>query len=237
MDRLILMTGGMDSYIIWRLEGRPQGLFFDFGHPSNQRELASLRKIEGHFGEPYFRIIEKEDLTPYEMSGGYMPYRNLLLFLWSSLEYPDAEILFGQVLEYLPDKNGHFYRMVERIARDLGRRKLRISVPYGRFTKSQMVAKFLAAGHPASELTGLTYSCMNSTHPPCGLCASCMSRWIAFTNNGIEEERQAQPTKSDWYGQHGARNSKFSPRNLWMYARRGLEAERAFRAAKAMSKQ
>ena len=52
-EKLILMTGGLDSYIIWRLEGRPKGLFFNFGHPANQIEMRSLKKIEDHFGVRY----------------------------------------------------------------------------------------------------------------------------------------------------------------------------------------
>lgn len=228
-DRLILMTGGLDTYIIWRLEGQPKGVFFDFGHPANVFERQSLERIEAHFQQSFFRVIQKEDLSGYEMENGYMPFRNLFLFLWASLEYPNAEIFFGQVLEWLPDKNPGFYRLVERLAADLGKRRLRVLAPYKNLTKTQMVARFLAAGHPASELTELTYSCLNSVSPPCGQCFSCMDRYIAFTNNGFGETLQSEPTRADWYREMKARRMKFKPRYLVMYARRLLEGHRAFR--------
>ena len=225
------MTGGLDSYIIWRLEGRPQGLFYDFGHPSNAFEMNSLSKIEDHFGKSYFRIVAKEDLLQYEMAHGYMPYRNLFLLLWASLEYPDVEILFGQVLEWLPDKNPGFYRMVERIARDLGRRNLQISVPYKCCTKTQMVAMFLNSGFDKRELIELTYSCMNSVNPPCGCCPNCISRYIAFRNNGFAEPLQQIPTRAIWARHINAKltHRNFDPRKVPMYVKRWLEAERAFR--------
>ena len=122
-------------------------------------------------------------------------------------------------------------KLLEELKKNLGKRTLRISIPYKKYTKTQMVSKFLAAGYPASELTDLTYSCMSSVYPPCGQCASCMNRYIAFKNNGFEETLQTKPTKSHWYHQWKGRGSiyKLNPLNFPMYAKRWIEAEKAFR--------
>jgi len=219
------MTGGLDSYILWRLSGRPHGIYFDIGGKYSEIEKQKLQQIEDHFGKKYFKVIRKFSLGEYSEDDGYVPYRNLFLFLWTSLEYSKVELLFGQVLEWVVDKNKIFYKQVESMVKVLGRRQMKIITPHAKLTKTKTVAMFLERGYPKEELINLTYSCLEGTIPPCGICLSCMNRYIAFKNNKLEEALLKIPTKEDFLSNIKEKKYMFKLRTIPIILQRYKEAK------------
>ena len=59
--------------------------------------------------------------------------------------------------------------------------------PFFEMTKTDMVSWYINRGEDPKLLLA-TRSCFGILHDPCGKCGACFRRWVALTNNGLEEE-------------------------------------------------
>lgn len=206
-DSVMLYSGGLDSFIQWRLLGCPTTVFFDIGNKAMKKEFNMYWKAMSIFCD-YNNInsgsrftFTNTELKQYaiemEMNNGYIPYRNLLFIILAS-KYSN-NIVLSQIAEWAPDKNRRFFNHTEKLLKEAMtgafqnvNQKVKIYTPFSDLTKTKLVAEYLRVFGPIDGLekskkilTDYTYSCYSGDEIPCGKCNACISRHIALVNNGI----------------------------------------------------
>jgi len=224
-DSIMLLSGGLDSFIQWRLLGQPKAVYFMLGHRSQAQELEKISLIKEKFNGD-ITIDESLDSLTSEMTNGYIPYRNLL-FILASTRY-GSNIIIGQIAEWAPDKNHSFYRQVEKLLRNstTGKfqgvsKRIRIYAPFSSWTKTELVREYIRHCGTANDLTTYTTSCYKDSF--CGTCTACVSRFIAMQNNGLEEHYEVNPDLQLLTSKLSLRDFKFY--NLAMYWKRWREIQ------------
>jgi len=233
---IMLFSGGLDSFIMWRLLDMPDIVYFTIGHRSEKKELETIDRILNHpdikFSGNFY--IDRRLQLEEDVETGYILFRNLLFILLAA-KYAKT-IILNSMLEYAPDKNQKFFNRTERLMNLSGTssqwhrldyRRFRILTPFKYFTKTQLLTMYKKAFN--DDLFKLTYSCYKGEDVHCGQCHGCIARAIAFRNLGVSEEYQQTPplgrrrkeVLTYW------RDFKFSL--LYMYLSRYLEWRRALR--------
>jgi 7-cyano-7-deazaguanine synthase in queuosine biosynthesis len=223
-DAILLISGGLDSFIQWRLLNYPKAIYFDIGNKARQSELRKVLSMRSYFDKP-IEIRTNLRLTEFEMDNAYIPYRNMIFFLLAANISPN--IILCQICEWAPDKNKRFYRHAEKLMREMGSGKFqgidtspKIYTPFAGFTKTELVREYVKRW-PASDLIKYTTSCYNSAVMPCGRCTACVSREIALVNNGIFEPTM-EPVNVDNFNKK-LNIKDFHWQDLSMYIKRWKE--------------
>ncbi len=229
---VVAYSGGPDSFIAWRMLGCPPGVYVNVGNASSGREMAVVRQADRRFaGAAGIRVWNAPVM--HELPTGWIPYRNLQLILACSQVSPN--VVLARIAEWGPDKNPLFFRRVERLLADSRGGyfqaaahvpKVRVFTPFGHLTKTALVRRYLeefGRDLGVHDLTTYTRSCYAGTEQFCGECTACVSRWIAFTSNGIDESGRYErtPRVADFTRRLDLRDA--SPRYALMYWKRWRE--------------
>lgn len=180
-----MTSSGVDSFCMWHLlkdkYENPQPVYFCLGHKYQEIERETLAKLD-------IPIIKADflKLGVFEKSDAYIPYRNLLLFCGAGLLGADKVLLGSLKGEYSRDKSNKFVRQSSNLLSFIDEQKIKLINPIGKYTKTQLVRKFLQVYPDKLELLKMTHSCYRNVRR-CGRCMACFRRWVAFHNNEIEE--------------------------------------------------
>lgn len=174
MKKVLLYSGGMDSYIISKLWKPDVKLYIDYGTEQNKEEIKRLPKDV---------IIKKVDLREYIENDGKstIPLRNLL-FANIAINYGDIVAIGGVKDDLHYDKSRRFARKATRLfnfvlMKEDSKRKVRIVVPYRNLTKAQLLQKYIANGGDIDTLIKESWSCYHPANDkPCGKCNPCKRR-------------------------------------------------------------
>ena len=210
MNKTIFLTSsGVDSFCMWRLVNKnyqnPEVVYFCLGHKYQDIERETLQKLSKVCS---FNVKEVDfiKLGDFEKENAYIPYRNLLLFCGAGLLDADKVLLGSLRGEYSKDKSNRFMKESSRLLSFVDERQIELINPIGKYTKTQLVRKFLNVFPDELEYLKMTHSCYKDKRR-CGQCMACFRRWVAFYNNGIEESYLNPPWKweaiqyknfSDW---------------------------------------
>jgi 7-cyano-7-deazaguanine synthase in queuosine biosynthesis len=224
-NSILLLSGGLDSFIQWRLLGQPKAVYFDIGNRARTKEYDKIQKITTDFNANIV-IIRNLNLSEFEMRNAYIPYRNMFFLSLASLISPN--VVISQISEYAPDKCLPFYRKLERLLnplrvgkfQGLNMGKVKIYAPFVGFTKTELIREYLKK-YPAEDLYKYTWSCYEDGEVPCEKCTSCTSRYIAITNNGLVKESKNIPDLNNFTNKWSYKDFKLS--NLKMYYKRIME--------------
>lgn len=249
---VLLFSGGLDSYILWRLLSRsgdtPYLLYCTLEHRYQSMELQCIRALQrAHAASGRTMPVGFAGmcrLGEYEHAvSAHIPLRNLLMVATAALEVPDARtVVLGAVAgESSRDKSRRF---LARTARELSfqlHRDLDVTAPAQHLTKPQLVALYLRTFPTVIDraLLQRTRSCYGqTTYDPhltgCGACMSCFRRWVAMTRNGVMEQYASDPAT---FGEQTLKNvgrrglvkivGEVPMREWWGLARNNYEAYRA----------
>jgi 7-cyano-7-deazaguanine synthase in queuosine biosynthesis len=193
-ESVLLFSGGLDSLIYWRLLGQPPTLYVPLGHKYEDRERASIARLESRCPELSVTMGPRVRIGQYEEPDGFIPYRNLVLAVMAAT--PDTDrIYIGAVKgEVSRDKSRKFLRDLSRLLTYVRGRPVSVLAPFQHLTKAQLVAKYLDFWPP--DLLYETVSCYDAGGF-CGRCQSCFRRWIAMSANGLHEEYKAPLDRYD----------------------------------------
>ena len=186
--KVLLYSGGMDSWLIDKLWHPDKKIFFDTGIEYNKEELKRLPKdVE----------IIKLDLSKYELSeySHTVPLRNLLFI--SIASYYGDEICLGSVkgdchydnsLEFLNNAETLLNSLYEELdALGQGHKELKIVAPYKGWSKTDLLREYVANGGTLEEAYNATFSCYEPIDGhECLHCKPCFKKTIAFINAGME---------------------------------------------------
>lgn len=179
MAQIILLSGGMDSFLSYRLFHRSfVPVFVDTGNRYAAMDLRVAREQAGR------RLLVLDAPKLRERPDGVVPHRNALLLAYVANKLSAETVCVSAPLgELIWDQQPAFYRSMERVLRGV-----RIVNPIGNFTKAQAVADYMRAAPATAEYDlAWTRSCYSATEWRCGQCPACVKRYIALRNNGIAE--------------------------------------------------
>ena len=178
---ILLFSGGMDSYIGWHYLSKPNTLYVDLGHRYAPHEVDMVKKLI-----PDTIIDTRLNLAEWEERDANIPLRNAFLIMIASMYDKDVVLVVQRGEMNIPDRSVYFFNNFGEWLSYLWNDKRSISTPFFHMTKTQMVEWYLKMGLPKETLLS-TRSCYSPYELPCGDCAACFRRWVAFINNGIQE--------------------------------------------------
>ena len=197
-NMVLLYSGGLDSYIAWEWLKRPKTIYGAIGHRYQDYELHAISKTI-----PNTLVDHSLNLKCWEEPDANIPMRNALLLMTAAQQFKhlnplDLVLVVQRGEMTIPDRTQGFFSSMGTLLTNLNERIIWVTSPFFHLTKTQMVEWYVQSGFPVDALLK-TRSCFNGNrYKPCGACGACFRRWVAFTNNGIEEEHVNDITK--WSG-------------------------------------
>lgn len=187
MKKVLLYSGGMDSWLIDKL-WHPDVLVHVCVGTSNEKcELAHIRRTRPDVVCHEIRLAEFEDKN----RNFLLPARNL--FLVSIGAYYGDIICLGAT-----GSSTHFDKS-EKFCRDAGSlltylwsehtdRKISVVTPFHGRSKGQLLAQYIEEGGSPVKCWSESFSCYspNKDGSACWKCSSCLKKINAFKENGYD---------------------------------------------------
>jgi len=194
--KILLFSGGLDSYIAYKLWKPDLLLYCQLNHRYCRQELETISKL--NIDHSTLIIDKKVSLYSEERLDAIIPLRNLFLVSIAS-RYADTigmGVLSGEVNG---DKGEDFRSLSEQLLSVCYSnsywcegRKINLVYPINNYTKAELINEYLLNGFSIPELLA-TRSCYSTSAIPCGQCSACVKRFIAMTINGIQEHYEVDP--------------------------------------------
>ena len=187
-DKILLFSGGIDSYVAWHYLDRPKTVYFDLNTPYTKNEIEVIQNLIPT------TIIEKviDFSSRQEGDHAFVPYRNLHLALLAN-KYADTIVIAGLKDDKVNDKNERVFRQFSYLMSDMMERKIVVMSPFWEKTKEQVVSWFLNVYGGHKEDLIQTISCYTPFKSSrgiknyCGECPACFRKFVALRANGIED--------------------------------------------------
>ena len=186
---ILLFSGGMDSFIAYHYLSKPKTLYVDLGHRYAPHEVDMVKKLI-----PETIIDTRLNLADWEEKDANIPLRNAFLIMIASKYDKDVVLVVQRGEMSIPDRSPNFFNNFGKWLSFLWGSERSISTPFFHMTKTQMVAWYIQDANLKKDLLS-TRSCYSPGDLPCGACAACFRRWVAFINNGLSEEYENDITK------------------------------------------
>lgn len=193
--KVILYSGGLDSYIGWWLLHRESEdwvpVYFDLNIRYSRKERALMllpKEFSITDGVLNLRSIEDDD--------GYIPQRNVLLCTAAQALYGASEIALCSVADDVyADNTPTFHIAMSEILSLTAEYVVHVGSPLTSdgtmfpgallLTKAEAVDRYLRLGGDP-EMLRRTVSCYDAIEVSCGKCVACTRRATALRENGIE---------------------------------------------------
>lgn len=191
MKKVLLYSGGMDSWLMSKLWKPDIKLYVDMKTRYSENELARIRK------EPDVQIVEFP-LGQWEREDAIIPLRNLYLAMVACnvTGSEDVEILIGatagdRVLDKSPafvakatDLLSYLYTPQHWIPEG---KKVKVCIDYKQYTKTDLLKMFKEQGGDLEEAFTRSFSCYNPVDGhECWHCKPCFRKFTAFSEAGYE---------------------------------------------------
>lgn len=193
MKKVLLYSGGTDSWLISKLENPDVKLFFDIGTESCKGEIKKLsddviidKSLSG------LSVLEKDD-------GSFIvPLRNMF-FLARAAEYGEHLILGTNKTDAHNDKTYDFAHLMENLLNyyygpsEDGLtidKDIYVDFSYKEYTKPDLVKKYLDNGGSVKEYLEESFSCYTPTeeYEECHNCKPCFNKMMAlYIANGTKD--------------------------------------------------
>lgn len=191
-SKVLMYSGGMDSFIISRNFDFDKIVFAVLGNEDNTRELERAK------ADPFINkrlMVVNLPMAQFELDNKIIPYRNHALALLGAQF--GSEIYFGFTGgDTTKDKDFVFKSQMEGILNyfALDQHKVNhqyypysVEMPYKEFSKGQMVAEYIRKGNTPSDLWTISRSCYDGDVLECGVCRSCLRKYVALAVNGLQD--------------------------------------------------
>lgn len=192
MKKILLYSGGMDSWLIDKLWKPDIKLYIDMNTKYSKEEISRL---------PEDVILDKLDLGKWERDDAIIPLRNLYLLMWAT-NYMDNEgciITMGCLQgDRSLDKQSEFCNKAQDLLNHLYQpqwwlpngRKVEINQYFKQFTKAELLKKYIDQGGDIKKVWNETFSCYHPKEDgtPCRKCKPCQRKVISFYEFGFVDE-------------------------------------------------
>lgn len=178
--KVLLYSGGMDSYIFSYLEKPDLCLYIDVHGVYSKKERDNL--ILPPYGQ---LIIDVLDIGKFERENLILPMRNAY-FILNAIQYGEDIILGAMSGDRSFDKNDWFAKLMEMVTNYMWqeqhwteRRKIKIHLPGKDKTKTELLKEFMLEGGDPKFLYE-SISCYDPKTLHCGKCKACARKWVAM---------------------------------------------------------
>ncbi len=198
MKKIVLYSGGLDSFCLAHLVKPELLVYFNIGLPEQRIEIDHIKKMEllGVLPAPIV-YDTRFHLADTKLKNEVLPFRNLY-FITAAFCYGDTIYLGKTASSRNLDKDSTFAakaldvlkyisQVPEKNPEGLLVENMQIVLPFDKKTKSTFLAEFLNKGGNGHDLL-LTRSCYRPYGQECGQCQSCIRKSIALINNDIPIE-------------------------------------------------
>jgi 7-cyano-7-deazaguanine synthase in queuosine biosynthesis len=189
--RILMFSMGLDSFILKQVYQfkNEECLFVRMGTEENRIEESLIDKL-------YPGVVKTElPISQFELPNKIIPFRNHFLALLGA-QYASS-IYFGFTLgDTTKDKDYVFKAQIEGILNYFATSPEKVkygapytvNMPYKHLTKTQIVKKYLDSHFPAIDLLTKSSSCYNGGDIACGMCRSCLRKFVALYLNDIDTD-------------------------------------------------
>lgn len=188
MAKVLLFSGGLDSYALRHLWKPDLSLYVNLGTEYAPVEMAKLDHRTTVYNFTSLQMFERPDRI--------IPLRNLFLVSIAA-QFGNEIALAATAGDRVLDKSFRFASQVGKILTLLmndywsdRRGDYEVVLPVKDLTKRQLVARYVEAGGDPHELADRSFSCYSPTRDlkACGQCKPCFRKWVAFKLNGFDIE-------------------------------------------------
>lgn len=182
-NAILLLSGGIDSFIAWHYLNKPQTLYFDTKGMYSKKEIQVIKELV-----PTTIIDDSLRLGDIEQEDAHLPFRNLFFAMMASAKYADVVYIVGIKDDKVSDKTEKIFETWSIMLSEMENRKIQILSPFWDKTKSDIIKWYLNNGLSEQVLLN-TISCYSKGDEIyCGKCASCFRKWVALRANGFDIE-------------------------------------------------
>lgn len=190
-------------------------LFAPHGQKYERAERMSIETLaaNGYLPAESELVVAKAlELGAYERDDAIIPLRNLML-LSIAAQYGEKLLLGSMYGDRSSDKSECFFLKTQQLFDYTFDRqhwcedhKFDIYAPFKKFTKTELVRKYLEFGGNPDALLA-SFSCYDPVQDdefhmtqPCGQCKPCFRKWVALQNNGIDTKGYfaKNPWEAEW---------------------------------------
>lgn len=206
---VLLFSGGMDSLMAARLLDPDVLLYVRHGARYEPSEIFAIGSLlaGGHADGQKLRMESLDGLGKFARPDEIIPMRNLFMLAMAA-QFGERLYIGAMHGDRSLDKSSGFLALAASLFDYLHQeqhwcapRTFSIEAPFLAETKTTLVARYLAAGHPPEALLA-SFSCYTpgETGQPCGQCKPCFRKWVALANNGIRTDGYfaAEPVSAPW---------------------------------------
>lgn len=184
MKKVLLYSGGMDSWLIDKIWKPDVKLYIDMNTRYSKEEIERL---------PDDVIIEKLDLGKWEREDAIIPLRNLYLVMLAT-NYGDDICLGATAGDRVLDKSPQFAYKASDLLSFLytkqhwtEERKINVNLDFKGMTKKELISKYLQEGGNLEEAVNGSFSCYYpEDNQECWQCKPCFRKYVAFKMNGYD---------------------------------------------------
>jgi 7-cyano-7-deazaguanine synthase in queuosine biosynthesis len=204
----ILSSGGMDSFLAWRLFApKAQQVFIRLDQPYLAKETDAMWAINKMLSTK-FEVLDAPSIGKQATPEGIILHRNAALILTAAMRY--NRIMMGVLADEInSDKSVEFFSAMETVLNISHRAQYwnkgvgveyKVWSPIRQFSKSELVALYLKKKFSREALLA-TVSCYSADYGHCGACPSCFKRWVALVNNRLDLAFKTSPL--EWATEQG----------------------------------
>lgn len=187
MKKVLLYSGGMDSWLIDKIWKPDVKLYIDMNTRYSKEEIERL---------PDDVIIEKLDLGKWEREDAIIPLRNLYLVMIAA-QYGDEICLGATAGDRVLDKSFEFAEKASDLLSFLyseqhwtKERKIKINLDFKKLTKKELISLYLEQGGDIEEAVVSSFSCYDPIdNQECWQCKPCFRKYVSFKVNGYQFEK------------------------------------------------
>lgn len=195
MKKVLLYSGGLDSWLIDKLWKPDVKLYVNVGGRYSETEIKRLPNDVKVINFPLGQFEQKESM--------HIPMRNLY-FLMLASNYGD-EIVLGATIgdRGARDKTPEFLSLAENFINYLNdsqsvaaEKKIKIEQKYANYSKGQLVKEYLENGGSIEKLHDESFSCFNphENGDVCLSCKPCLRKFVACYNGGYNYSLEDKKT-------------------------------------------
>lgn len=205
MKKVLLYSGGMDSWLAYKLWKPDVLLMVNLGTEGNAQEIKRA------LADPEMAQIVKIanlDLGQFERKDQnyYLPLRNLHLATLAA-HYGNV-ICFGAVgsdVHY--DEKEEFCQRtqdaINYLLSEKGEEPVQIVMPFRNVSKTALLAQYVREGGQLETAYRSTFSCYSPVNgKECLACSSCAAKFAAFYNNGYQFSAKEKEAFADYVSKH-----------------------------------
>lgn len=203
----LMFSGGLDSYIAYyyaiKNDFEPICIYVDFKHEYNKKERKVIEDLKIPIN--FIDINGLWELISKRLKNQIIPSRNVLLAVIGSMVSDRVWInaLEGEQLGKERDKSEKFFNLTSELlsyTNNFFQETTIIESPFKDLLKSETIKLALNELNLTKEELFKTSSCYHSEYEKCGVCLTCVKRYLAFLANDIEEPGyKSNPLDSEYF--------------------------------------